>query len=110
MELINQGLIISAIGLVAAFTSMALFIGVIVGLQKLFPAKREVEETVKETPLEAETVIAAETSDVEEEAVVAALAVALAYQRARSQSSLGADLLAGRSTWWSSNLLASRQN
>lgn len=111
MELLNQGLMISAIGLVAAFLAMSLFIGIIVGLKKFFPPKIKVKENLvanETTTLEQSTSENPYAND--EEAIVAAIVVALLYAQTHSQGSLGADLLSGRGLWWSANQLISRQN
>jgi Na+-transporting methylmalonyl-CoA/oxaloacetate decarboxylase gamma subunit len=67
-----QGLTISIVGLLLAFLFMAIFIGVIVLLQKIFPYKGEEEG---ENGGEAPVVVAAAAGT--EEEVVAAIAVAL---------------------------------
>ncbi len=105
---ITQGLLISAVGLLVAFTSMASFILVIILLQKFFPPKAETETSdAPETP---EPVLITEAEDNEEEAIVAAIAIALHAVRARVQSKLGAELQAGRSNWWAANVLSARQD
>jgi sodium pump decarboxylase gamma subunit len=71
-----QGLSVSVAGLVITFLSLGLFALIMILLLKLFPWKPEKEETT--TPQDSsETVIVAETTQNEE--VVAAISVALAY-------------------------------
>jgi len=109
MELINQGLMISAIGLIAVFLAMSAFIGIIVGLQKLFPSKpnNEKAQVLPEPPAPEQTAFSMPSD--EEEAIIAAIAAALAFAQTHSQTKLGTDLLSGRGLWWSANQLASRQ-
>ena len=107
MNTISQGLVLSGVGLLVAFTAMASFILIIIVLQILFPArpKREGgEAAVEEVP---ET--AAQTVVSEEGPLVAAIAVALISAREKAGSSLGAALKSGRSAWWSANLMAARK-
>ncbi|MCC6148139.1 MAG: OadG family protein [Anaerolineaceae bacterium] len=109
MELIHQGLAISAIGLIAAFLFMLLIISVMIGLQKLFPAGSK----TKAASIQPETLVSdqafEEAAYEDEEAIAAVIAVALAHARTRSHANLGAGLLSGRSLWWSLNQLASRR-
>jgi Na+-transporting methylmalonyl-CoA/oxaloacetate decarboxylase gamma subunit len=90
---IQAGLIVSAIGLIVTFTALGIFIGVIVLLQKLFPPKPEVVESVKAQPIVALTDASPENND-SDEALVAVLAAA-AYLRSRRSDQLGSALLAG---------------
>lgn len=105
---ISQGLLISAVGLIVAFTSMASFILVIILLQKVFPPRAEAETAESPDAVEAaEQFIAAKDDD--EEAIVAAIVVAIDSARAKVQSKLGAELQMGRSNWWAANVLSARQ-
>ena len=108
MELIPQGLVISAVGLVTAFAAMSSFILIIVLLQRIFPAKTSEKSAVEA----AEPVLEMKTGAEEPSAnaaIVAVIAAALAAARTRAQSTLGADLGAGRGAWWSMHLLNARQ-
>jgi Na+-transporting methylmalonyl-CoA/oxaloacetate decarboxylase gamma subunit len=82
---IQVGLVVSGVGLTITFLALALFIGVIVILQKIFPPKTE-NEVDADIP---EEII----SD-SDETMIAALAAAV-YVRSRRSGQLGATLLAG---------------
>jgi hypothetical protein len=96
---IQIGLVVSGVGLTITFLALAVFIGVIVVLQKLFPMKLEIEEK------EAETTISSEDNSINydeiNETMVAALAAA-AYLRYKGSSQLGSSLLAGPGPYWTS--------
>lgn len=107
MNDMSAGLMITVFGLLLAFTFMGIFIGTIVLLQKLFPAKKEEAEEAEaneETPV----VTAAKTSEGDE--VIAAIAVAVSAMVNAHQSELGSALQDGRSTWWVSKRIAASQN
>lgn len=109
MELMREGLTISAFGLSITFLALGIFIFVMIGLQKLFPHKpvSVAKSTAGETTMTRmdETVSAVESSEqVTEE--IAAIAAAIAHLRALGQSSLGTSLEAGRGPWWVKNRLA----
>lgn len=88
----QTGLMISVIGLVVTFTSLGIFIGIIVLLKKLFPVKAKKTETKVATIAEpAEAII--QTED-DSENIAAALA-AVTYLRSRRTGQLGAALLSG---------------
>jgi sodium pump decarboxylase gamma subunit len=70
-----QGLSVSMAGLVITFLSLGLFALIMILLLKLFPWKPEKEETTTAQE-ESETVVAESTQN---EEVVAAISVALAY-------------------------------
>lgn len=100
-----QGLIVSGVGIVILFITATIFYFLIVVLQRIFPGKEEQpKEAAREEPVIAEV---AETSD--EEAMVAAIAVAINLGRARIQSGLGDAIQEGRGVWWSANLLSARE-
>jgi Na+-transporting methylmalonyl-CoA/oxaloacetate decarboxylase gamma subunit len=86
----QTGLLISAVGLLVTFTALAIFIGVMVLLQKLFPVKKEGEEQVIEEVKPAE--ITAESSSADE---IAAALAAVSYLRSQRAGQLGASLLTG---------------
>lgn len=78
LDTFMQGLSVSMAGLVITFLSLGLFALIMIVLLKLFPWKPEKEETT--TAEEAsETVVAVESTQNEE--VVAAISVALAYMK-----------------------------
>lgn len=89
----QTGLLISAIGLTVTFTALGIFIGIIVLLKKIFPAKSAVNEAQDEekTIEPAAVVIEAETGA---EEIAAALA-AVTYIRSQRAGQLGAALLTG---------------
>ena len=109
MDLLPQGLLISAVGLVTAFAAMTSFILVIVVLQRIFPAKKNGGEPMVETAGDVENEMTAGGTEAEDGAVVAAIAAALAVARSRAQNTLGAELGAGRGSWWNTHLLNARQ-
>ena len=85
----QSGLLISVVGLLITFSALLIFIGVIVLLQKLFPAKPEQAEAIAEEP--AQIVVEAEDGNDE---IVAAIA-ALTFLRSQRAGQLGASLLSG---------------
>ena len=87
----QTGLLISGVGLLVTFVALAIFIGVIVVLQKLFPPKAEAEE---ETVEEVKPALVEAESDAGAEEIAAALA-AVSYLRSQRAGQLGASLLAG---------------
>lgn len=100
-----QGINISILGLLFTFSALGFLILVIVGLQKLFPARAEEgkpegegESTGSET-----VVLAVEVEGDEEQEIAAVIAAAVSYLRSRSQSDLGSSLKAGRGRWWVPN-------
>jgi sodium pump decarboxylase gamma subunit len=85
---IMQGLSISVIGLVLTFLALGLFILIMIVLQKIFPYRpeEEEEETGAVEGEEAQPgMVLAEQS--EEQAVVAAIAVAINYWRSQGRAS-----------------------
>lgn len=89
----QSGLIISVVGLLSTFIALLIFIGVIVGLQKLFPVKAKKIETVAQiaAAVPTEVVTKAETNAEE----IAAAVAAVAFLRAQRAGQLGASLLSG---------------
>ena len=103
-----KGLSILVWGWGASFVAMAVFMGLILLLRRIFPYKAEVEESEAEG--EAETTLVLDTEAVsEDEEVVAAIAAAVGYLRAKSQTRLGGTLESGRGRWWVSNRLSTRE-
>jgi Na+-transporting methylmalonyl-CoA/oxaloacetate decarboxylase gamma subunit len=106
LNIIQEGLSISAIGLAVAFLFMSVFILVIVVLQKLFPAEQAVEKPA-EIAVESKVQSTDEGGDI---AVVAAIAVAMSMARTATTSNLGSALDEGRSTWWIANRMNAQQD
>ena len=100
-----QGLEVSVLGILITFTALGVFILIMIVLQRLFPAAESNASAKKEEQPLVEVQIE-ETG--EDAAVVAAIAAALSYLRARSQSGLGSSLQEGRGGWWSSRKLEAR--
>jgi sodium pump decarboxylase gamma subunit len=71
----QTGLMVSVVGLAITFVALGVFIGVIVILQKLFPAKPEEEQEATEL------VAAIAEVDEDENAAVAAAIAAISYLR-----------------------------
>ncbi len=93
MDNIQTGLMVSVVGITITFLALFLFIGVIVGLQKLFPPKPE-QAVAEEKSSTAPLLAVADSEDQTEEAEVAAIAAAI-YLRSKRSSLLGAALLTG---------------
>lgn len=110
-NVISQGLAISGLGLMITFSSLGLFILIMVGLKKVFPYKEEKETGESDDGNEVLVSHAAvEKTDGEDDlAVAAAIGVAIAHTLSRSQSKLGNNLEAGRGSWWMVNRMAARQ-
>ena len=95
----QTGLMISVIGLVVTFTALAIFVGVMILLQKLFPVKKEKDAGIIEEvkPIE----ITAEADSSFEE--IAAAMAAVSYLRSQRAGQLGASLLYGPGPYRTSN-------
>jgi sodium pump decarboxylase gamma subunit len=104
-------LAISGLGLMITFSSLGLFILIMVGLKKVFPYKEEsVAEAADEDNEELTSKAAvAKTDEKDDLAVAAAIAVSIAHVLSRSQSKLGNNLETGRGSWWMVNRMAARQ-
>ena len=109
MTNIAQGWTLTLLGLLVAFSAMAIFIGVIVLLKKLFPYKGngETEETPAESLAPAAELPVTTTSSMEAE--IAALAVAITVERQKNRSPIGLALQSGPGSWWMANQLSARQ-
>jgi Na+-transporting methylmalonyl-CoA/oxaloacetate decarboxylase gamma subunit len=103
LDTISQGLVLSGIGLLVAFISMASFILIIVVLQIIFPPRAVSGEDAEEDSSEIE-----QAEEDEEGSIIVAIAAALISARASAHSELGKSLEAGRSGWWAANLMAAR--
>ena len=90
----QSGLLISVVGILVTFSALLIFVGVIVGLKKLFPAKKD--ETVKTELIVEEENPAGAVAEAETNAeeVAAALAAVIYLQNQRA-GQLGASLLSG---------------
>ena len=100
MNPLLQGLQISISGIIITFTALALFILVMVVLQKIYPA--ESEKAKGEAEPEKKMIVEGVAESEDEGAIVAAIAAALSQlQEPFAQSeSLGTLLDEGRGTWW----------
>jgi sodium pump decarboxylase gamma subunit len=108
MNDIMQGWALTIVGILVAFTFMAVFILIMVVLKRLFPYKEDVEATQPETAVQ--NPVALVESNEPDEAVIAAIAAAVAVARARRAPGIGANLLAGRGSWWAANRMAAQQD
>ncbi len=97
MNIYLQGLMISLIGMLTTFLVLGVFILIMIGLQKLFPAKPEAEDS-EDGAAEAEIADQTAAENGDDLAVIAAIAAALASLR--NQSNLGNTLFEGRGNWW----------
>ena len=100
-----QGLYVSAVGIVVLFITASIFYLIIVGLQKLFREKKKPGNEIVQAEVHA-----VEETGAEEEAIAAVIAIAIQNARRGPRGELGKCLLEGRGSWWSSNLLAAREN
>jgi hypothetical protein len=96
---IQIGFVVSGVGLTITFLALAVFIGVIVILQKMFPVKLENEDIESETAIQVEEI--STNNDEINEMLVAALAAAT-YLRYKGSGQLGASLLTGPGPYWTS--------
>ena len=95
MNEITQGLIVSAFGLGITFAALAFVILVINLLTRLFPTKPETTAEAKSVTAPAEALVS------EEEAIAAAIAIALNQMRSASDhDELGSALESGHGAWW----------
>lgn len=98
MENLPQGFAILLMGLGITFAALAIFIGVIVLLNRLFPPGQELENE----EVEASEFVGSLERDTTDEEVAAAIVIALsqlyAYEVCRSD--LGNTLEAGHNQWW----------
>jgi sodium pump decarboxylase gamma subunit len=101
MSNVSQGLAIMLMGLGITFTALGIFIGVMLVLQKLFPAEVEGAEEPEE-PAEQDKTVSAMVRDTSEDEIAAAITLALAHLYAREAypDNLGKSLEAGSGPWW----------
>ncbi len=98
MNEIAQGWTLSVLGIIVAFLFMSVFILIMVVLKRLFPYKEEAG--MDETEAAVEEPVALVESNQPDEAVIAAIAAALAMAKARRATGIGESLVAGRGSWW----------
>lgn len=103
-----KGLSIFFWGWGVSFVAMAVFMGLILLLRKIFPYKEAEVEVKEKIEVEETVVVEAETSS-EDEEIVAAITAAIGHLRARSQNRLGGSLNEGRGKWWLANRLSARE-
>jgi sodium pump decarboxylase gamma subunit len=108
LNTILQGVILLVIGMGVLFAAMALLILAMVLLERLFRTRQLVSDEGE--PKETSLVVSTLARDAEDEEIVAAIAVALAYLRSLeiSQSGLGTALEAGHSSWWTMGQMQQR--
>ncbi len=99
MSELMQGLNISIWGLGLTFLSIGLLVLLIIGMDKLFPAKPEAEEAPEEAGPAIEMTVEEDESEV-------AAAILVALQKLQQESAagyegLGAELQSGHGAWWS---------
>lgn len=98
-EVIWQGIRLSVVGLGLTFATLGLIVVAIIVLDRVFRTQHLI-------PQQSESAVSPEAGtlerDTEEEAIVAAIVVALAHLRSLDicRSELGAALEAERSPWW----------
>jgi Na+-transporting methylmalonyl-CoA/oxaloacetate decarboxylase gamma subunit len=98
-----QGLSISIMGIVITFLALGIFILIMIVLQRFFPPVNEEEEAEGEPETVVEDILVRAEEEQDENAVVTAIAAALAFFKAQEKSaSLGDALREGHSGWWSS--------
>jgi len=95
-----QGVTLLVVGMAILFAAMALLILAMVLLDRIFRTRKLIPE--EQEPGEVE--LTSRRSEIEDEEVVAAIAIALAHVRAAEigRSGLGTALEAGRGGWWTS--------
>ena len=95
------------VGMAILFAAMALLILAMVLLERIFRTRKLIPE--EQEPGEIE--LTSRRSEIEDEEVVAAIAIALAQVRAAElgQSGLGMALEAGRGRWWTTQIRQGRQ-
>lgn len=102
MANLGQGFAIMIMGLSITFTALALFIGIILLLERIFPPKSEAEEIEEELEAEVRPVVSQMERDSTDEEIAAAIFIALAhlYNDELCRSKLGDALTDGRGAWW----------
>ena len=107
MNEIAQGWTLSVLGILVAFLFMSVFILIMVVLKRLFPYKEDAG--VDEAQAVVEEPVALAVSNQPDQAVIAAIAAALAVVKARRATGIGETLVEGRGSWWVANRMASQQ-
>jgi sodium pump decarboxylase gamma subunit len=100
MSNIEQGLTIMVMGLSITFSALIIFIGVILLLKRLFPARQKTDPAREKAA--AQKVVGPQSRDTTEEEIAIAITVALAhlYSQELCRSNLGVDLEQGHGPWW----------
>jgi Na+-transporting methylmalonyl-CoA/oxaloacetate decarboxylase gamma subunit len=100
MSSVEQGIEIMVAGLSITFAALAIFIGIILLLQRLFPSEHGVEEERRKAADQQDKNLS--TRDTSEEEIAVAITVALAqlYSYELCRSDLGVSLEQSRSPWW----------
>jgi len=105
---IVQGLEITLLGLLVTFTALGVFILVMLVLKRIFREKPETGDA--QEIVEAASIVEVSTSEVEDDSeVIAVIAAAITYMKAKTFSTLGASLESGKGSWWVSNSLKAKQ-
>ena len=100
MSSIAQGFEIMGLGLGITFGALAVFIGIILLLQRLFPPEHPAEGGPGKAADQPATNLSARDTTEEEIAVAIAVALAQLYSYELCRSDLGVSLEEGRSPWW----------
>ena len=109
MNELVEGLEVSVLGILITFTALGVFILIMIVLQRLFPSAETDPSAKTQSEMGEQPLVEVQIEETgEDAAVVAAIAAALSYLRARSQSSLGSSLQEGRGGWWSSRKMEAR--
>ncbi len=107
-ELLEQGLVLSVLGLGLTFSGLALLVVLMILLERIFRSRKLVPDAPA-TDAPKSPSLARDTQD---EEIVAAIATALTYVRSLevSQGNVGASLEKGPGRWWSRGLIHKHQS
>lgn len=100
MSNIEQGLGIMVVGLSITFGALVIFIGIILLLQRLFPAEQAKERKQGKSADQPTRGLSARDTTEEEIAVAITVALAQLYAYELCRSNLGVSLEQGHSPWW----------
>ncbi len=100
MNDMQQGLTVMVMGLSITFSALAIFIGVIMLLKRLFPAGQASDSAKTEAAKQSITRPMARDTTEEEIAVAITVALAHLYSYELCRSNLGIALEEGHSPWW----------
>jgi Na+-transporting methylmalonyl-CoA/oxaloacetate decarboxylase gamma subunit len=104
MNNIEQGLVIMVVGLSLTFSVLAIVIGVIVALQRLFPVPKR-SNTAEREAAERQVVSPSRDTSADEIAVAITVALAHLYSYELCRSNLGKSLETGPGPWWTASRL-----